>query len=165
MSEWVGSHYSIKKRLLNLVETAVSGNPYFGTVSPEWQDIPRDYAQHLPLATIRLGPATIEDEFYGRQVGYDSWSDVYEGEMKSWDFSIYCFASACRESGEDSNKYVQQLADDLTNYLQKERSWQRGFAIKDILPSTTKESNVLRMPRNVRRIMLDGKVWIRRENV
>jgi len=144
-----------------LLEVAVSGNPYFGTISPEWQDVPKDYAQHLPLATVRVGPQTTEDEFYGRQVGTETWSGVSEGEMKSWDFSIYCFASACKESGEDSNKYVQQFANQIKSYLQSDRRALTDYAIEDIYDLRLRESNVRDIPRNVRRIIVEGSMWAR----
>jgi len=160
------SVYCIKKRLVDLADDAVGEgvNPHFATVTGEWQDLPRKLTR-LPLVTVRAGSSMVSEETYGEVIdpeqteGYNT-----SGSYEIYSYSMHLFASACKESGEDSNKYVQNLADDLTNYLQKERSWQRGFAIKDVLPSATSEGNIRRMPRNVRRIVLDGKVWVRREN-
>jgi len=158
------SIYCVKKRLVDLAEDAVGETPHFANVTGEWQDLPRKLS-YLPLVTVRVGPSMVTEETYDEVIDPEQ-TEGYStsGSYETYDYTIHLFASACKEAHEDSNKYVQQLADDLTNYLQKERSWQRGFAIKDILPSVTRESNVLRMPRNVRRINLDGKIWIRREN-
>jgi len=81
--------------------------------------------------------------------------------MKSWDFSIYCFASACKESNEDSNKYVQQFANKIKSYLQSNRRGLTDYGIEDVYDLRLRESNVVDMPRNVRRIIVEGSMWAR----
>ena len=160
ISDPIGRTERTKKRLISLVETAVGGNPYFCTVTGEWFDLPRNFA-HLPLATIRVGPAVPEAEVYTRLL----WSDnatIEQGKIEPHNFTIHCFASACKESGEESNRYVHQLADAVKNYLERQRTNQSSYGITDIEGLTMRESNLERSPANVRRMIIEGRLLVRK---
>ena len=161
MTDVVGSMESIKKRLISLIETAVGSAPHFCTVTGEWTDLPRHLA-HMPLATVRIGPVIPEAEVYNMLL----WSDnatIEQGKVELHSFTVHCFASACKESGEESNRYVHQLADDIKDYLEEQRFNQSSYAISDIEDLGMRESNLERSPANVRRMIIEGKLLIRKE--
>lgn len=160
ISDPVGSLESVKKRLATLIETAISGNPYFGHVSKEWQEIPRNFAQNLPLATVRIGPIVPEDQVYGMILHSTNIACV-EGKFERHSFTVYCFASACKESGEESNRYVHQFTDEIKDYLEEQRFNQNSYNIIDIEDLNMRESNVEDV-RNIRRMILEGMLLLKK---
>ena len=154
--EWKGSLYSIKKRFIDLIDTAISGSPHFGHTSPEWFALPRNLTTQLPLATVRIGPMTVEDEVYGRVLTSDTSVDY--GEYDRFSFIVHCFASACKgDSCESSLDYVQDFADDIVKYLKSHRrDLATDYGVYDIVDVDQRESMIERVPANVRRIIIEG---------
>jgi len=162
MGELVGGARSVKKRFMDLIEDAIEVDPFFGSVSGEWQDLPINFVQHLPLVTVRLGPSTVSSEFYGQILLSDNLR-VWEGQYDEWEFTLYCFASACRVIGEDTNRYVHEMVDEIDRYIRDNRGGlSENYAIEDVNELSGRESNVEGLPRNVRRMIVEGRLWVRR---
>ena len=141
-----------------MIDLAVSGKPHFATVSGEWEEQPINLARHLPFVQVRIGPVTKSDEHYGLILESGD-TEVRQGRMEDWSFTLYCLASACKESGEESNRYAHQLADDIKDYLEQHRFEQSSYMIDDIGDFSDRESNA-GLPANLRRVIVDGSLWI-----
>jgi len=159
ISDPIGSVESAKKRLISMVESAISDAPYFGTASGEWFDLPRSFAQNLPLATVRFGPMTPEDEVYGMILSSSN-EDTVKGKLESFSFTVHCFASACKESGEETYRYAHQFTDAIKDYLETHRFENTNYNIFDITDLSQRESMLERAPANVRRVILEGRLWV-----
>lgn len=161
MSDPLGRKESIKKRLVAMIDSAINGAPYFGTASPEWKDLPINFAQNLPLVTVRLGLMVPESDIYGMVLSSSN-AETVMGKMESWSFTLYCLASACKESGESSDRYVHQFTDAIKDYLEQYRFSESDYEVYDITDLTDRESNVEGLPRNVRRMIIEGNLWVRK---
>lgn len=128
----------------------MGSNPHFANSTGEWHDLPRHYAK-MPLVTARLGPEIPSDQHYGLQL-----DTSVKGRHDRVSFTVHCFASACKESGEESTKYAHDLADDIKDYLETNRFKQSIHAIKDITDLTLRESMPAGVPANIRRVILEG---------
>lgn len=161
MADPTGRTESVKKRLISLIDSAISGAPYFGTVSGNWKDLPLNFARNLPLVTVRLGPTIQESQVYGMLL-QSSDSETVVGKMESWAFTLYCLTSACKEAGESQDRYVHQLTDAVEDYLDSYRFAQDNYEIFDIEDLTKRESNVKELPHNIRRMIIEGTLWVRK---
>jgi len=161
VSDPLGRKESVKKRLVAMIDSAISGAPYFGTSSGEWKDLPINFAQNLPLVTVRLGLMGPESDVYGMVLSSSN-AETVEGKMESWSFTLYCLASACKEAGESSDRYVHQFTDAIKDYLEQYRFSESANEINDITDLTDRESNVEGLPRNIRRMIIEGNLWVRK---
>lgn len=156
MSNW---HFDIlKQRLITLIENAVSENPHFAMVLGEWHELPKNIS-HLPVVAVTLGITTLADQHYG--LNFDSST---KGRYDDVPFNCYCFASACRESGYETNKYAQDLADDIKDYLETNRFNQSAYNIKDIIGLDVRESDDTVLPANIRRMIIRGLLHVERQH-
>ena len=162
MADPIGSTQYLKKRLGTLVTEAISGNPHFGTIINDWDKIPQYIARNLPIVSIRMGTTTTEDEYYGMIL--QSANSLTQGKTEMVDFSIHCFASACREDGEEEYRYAHKLADSVKDKLEEERFAQRSYGITDIVDLTSRPSMFESVPRSVKRVIVEGKIEIVREH-
>ena len=162
MSDPVGSLQSLKKHLSDMIDSAISDNPYFGHVSREWYDQAAQFgSENVPLVTIRFGPTSVADEVYGMLLSSNN-SETVKGKIENYPFTLYIFQSACRESGEDSNRYVHQITDTIKNYLEQHRFSESAYGIQDITELNIREANTLEVPRGIRRMILEGVMEVRK---
>ena len=158
MSDPLGRTESLKKRLITLIENAIGGNPYFGHVTGNWDDVPRMLTR-LPVASVRVGPIVPADEHYGLMLQSSNAStDV--GRYEHVHFTIHVLASACKDSSESEDRYVHQVSDAITDYLEQHRFNQAGYEISDIDDVTKRESNLERS--NAKRVIIEGRLNVRK---
>ena len=160
MVDAVGRLESLKKRLITLIDTAVSSNPYFCHTTGEWSDIPRQMT-HLPLVTVRLGTSIPADEHYGLLLSSDN-QETIKGRFEYVPFTAHVFASACKESGEEEIRYAHQVSDAIIDYLEQRRFAQTAYEIHDIDDMTQRESIPEGLPRNVKRMIVEGRLFVRK---
>jgi len=158
MADAIGSVENAKKRLISMIETAISGAPYWGHVTGNWYDLPR-HMTHLPLATVRVGPIVPEDEVYGMILSSSN-ENLDEGKLELWSFTVHCFASGCREVDEEAHRYVHQFADEIKDYLEAHRFEESNYGIQDIQDLMQRESTIEGVPRNVKRVIIEGNMLI-----
>ena len=160
MSDPLGRDESVKKALIAMLNSAVSGNPYFAHVSGDWSNQTR-LASRLPYITVRLGPTVPSDELYGMLLQSNN-DDLVEGRFEDKHFTLHLFTSGCSEAGEEENRYVHQLKDAIVDYLDAHRFEQSSSEIADIAVVSDRESIPEGLPRNVKRMIIEGKMWTRR---
>jgi len=110
-------------------------------------------ARNLPLLSVRVGPELWTD-VYDRRIGYDS----LFGTLGSHAFSIHIFHSNCYEADEEKGKYAQNVASRVIDCLTQSPS-PIGSDIYDI---TSRESEPSRGGHRISRIIIEGRIHIKR---
>lgn len=114
----------------------------------------------LPIVTVRISPAMLQDKFFGRL-----WNNGEYGEVGMYSFTAHCFAEVCTTSGEEKYKNAHDLADSILRYLAS-RKWHQSphssYPIWDIGDLNARESQPKKGGHKVCRVIIEGNIMIKR---
>ena len=163
-----GNVNSAKSRLMTLIresEPALGATEALTHVFGDWRlGIDKVYSPitgpKTPIVTVKLSPSRVMNQFYGRM-----WTGTTYGDVGLYAFTAHCFASACTASGQERNKYAQDLADNIMRYLTT-RNWNQDpdddYCIGDVSDLTARESQPKKLGDNICRVIVEGTIMVRR---
>lgn len=155
----------VKERLMALIAASDGSlDPKATHVRGDWSYMARlvgstGALRNMPIVTVRLA-TSLYDNVYGRDL--EGGASPKQGNMVEIPWTAHVHALATKVSGQDRHKGVQELADKIVDYLLKEADNQGAFGIEDIYEVTARESDVANAPRNLCRIIIEGRMLCRR---
>jgi hypothetical protein len=111
---------------------------------------------NLPIVTVRIGPSTDSEDFFGRQLGGASSKKV--GNHVRYFFTAHLFHNMNTTANQDKNKTAMDLAEKIKEYLLRSEDAISGiFHYQEI---TTREARS--GMAKVAKIIIEGYVFARR---
>lgn len=148
-----GNIYDVKEAMItHISEADESLQPKTTHVFPKWNlDVWETDSAKMPVVTVRIGPANINETVYGRQLGGD----------KRGNHVVYFFTAHVHhenDTGTEPSKKAMDLADKIITKLEQSEDSSSGIVYYDGL--TYREASALHY--GLSRVIIEGYVFVRR---
>ena len=148
-----GNIYDVKNAIMTHISEADSSlTPKASHVFPKWDlDVWETDTSKMPIVTVRIGPANINETVYGRQLG-----DSKIGNHITYYFTAHVHHTI--DDGVEPSKNAMDLADKIITKLEQSEDSDSGIIHYSGI--TYREASG--MHHGLARVIIEGYVFVRR---